>query len=57
MQNTVNGVVTASEVWQDLRLHDDQTTSFIVTGVNLQSALVNVQTVPRPSAEVIPKPI
>ena len=46
VQNTVNGVVTASEVWQNLRLHDDQTTSFIVTGVNLQSALVNVQTVP-----------
>ena len=45
-QNTVNGVITASEVWQNLRLHDDQTTSFIVTAVNLQSAFVNVQTVP-----------
>jgi uncharacterized protein len=46
VQNTVNGVVAASEVWQNLRLHDDQTTSFIVTGVNLQSAFVNVQTAP-----------
>jgi phage tail sheath protein FI len=45
-QNTVNGVVVASEVLQNLRLHDDQTTSFIVTGVNLQSNLVNVATVP-----------
>ncbi len=45
-QNTVNGVVVASEVMQNLRLHDDKTTNFIVTGVNIQSALVNVQTVP-----------
>jgi phage tail sheath protein FI len=43
-QNIVNGVVVASEVMQNLRLHDDHTTNFIVTGVNLQSALVNVQT-------------
>jgi phage tail sheath protein FI len=46
VQNTVNGTVVASEVWQNLRLHDDLSTSFIVTGVNLQSALINVQTVP-----------
>jgi phage tail sheath protein FI len=43
-QNTVNGVVVASEVMQNLRLHNDQTTNYIVTGVNLQSAFVNVQT-------------
>jgi hypothetical protein len=43
-QNIVNGVVVASEVLQNLRLHDDHTTNFIVTGVDLQSGLVNVQT-------------
>jgi phage tail sheath protein FI len=43
-QNTVNGVVVASEVMQNLRLHNDQTTNYIVTGVNLRSAFVTVQT-------------
>jgi phage tail sheath protein FI len=45
-QNTVNGVVVASETMQNLRLHDDQTTNFIVTAVNLQSNLVNVAIAP-----------
>jgi phage tail sheath protein FI len=45
-QNIVNGLVQASETIQNLRLHDDHTTNFIVTGVNLRSALVTVATVP-----------
>jgi phage tail sheath protein FI len=47
-QNVVNNVVVASEVIQNLRLHDDQTSNFIVTGVGLRSKLVNVQTQPGP---------
>jgi phage tail sheath protein FI len=43
-QNVVNNVVTASEVLQNLRLFDDQTSNYIVTGVNLRSNLVNVAT-------------
>lgn len=41
-QNVVNNVVIASEVMQNLRLHDDQTSNYIVTGVNLRSKLVNL---------------
>jgi len=45
-QNVVNSIVQASELFQNLRLHDDQTTAFIVTAVNLSSSLVSVRTVP-----------
>jgi Bacteriophage tail sheath protein len=45
-QNVVNNVILSSEVIQNLRLHDDKTSNFIVTGVNLRSTLVNVQTAP-----------
>jgi phage tail sheath protein FI len=45
-QNVVDNVVMASEVIQNLKLHDDQTSDFIVTGVGLRSKLVDVKTVP-----------
>jgi len=41
-QNEVNGTVIASETIQNLRLTNDQSSSYIVTGVNLQSQLVNL---------------
>jgi phage tail sheath protein FI len=45
-RSLIDNVVQALEVFQNLRLHDDQTPDFIVTGVNLASALVDVRTVP-----------
>jgi phage tail sheath protein FI len=39
-------VVQATETIQNLRMHDDRTTNFLVTGVNLRSAFVNVQVDP-----------
>jgi phage tail sheath protein FI len=46
VQNIVNGVVQATETIQNLRMHDDRTTNFLVTAVNQRSAFVNVQVDP-----------
>lgn len=41
-----DGRITAQEVIQNLRLHDDQSTSFVERGIRLQSSLVNLTTAP-----------
>lgn len=41
-----DGRIVAQESLQNLRLHDDQSTSFVERSVQLQSTLVNVTTVP-----------
>jgi phage tail sheath protein FI len=41
-----DGSIVAQEIFQDLRLHDDHSTSFIETSIHLQSSLVDVVTVP-----------
>jgi Bacteriophage tail sheath protein len=41
-----DGHVVAQEIFQNLRLHDDHSTSFVETSIRLQSALIDVVTVP-----------
>jgi phage tail sheath protein FI len=41
-----DGRVVAQEIFQNLRLHDDQSTAFLERGIGLQSSFVNVVTVP-----------
>jgi hypothetical protein len=41
-----DGRIVAQEIFQNLRLHDDQSTSFVETFIRLQSSLVDALTVP-----------
>jgi phage tail sheath protein FI len=46
---TSDGRTTAQEIFQNLRLHDDKSTSFVERAIEIQSSLIRVTTVPASS--------